>query len=90
MKARDIARKRSKETGNEDDKRIYRKLRNKVTASIKKDRREYYKVQYKECEDNKDTSKLHKIAKTQAGWNKSGPPASLVIGGKKTLLLLVV
>ena len=25
---------------------------------------------------------MYKIAKTQAGWNKSGPPTSLIIGGK--------
>ena len=82
MAERDNARQRSIETEELEDKQEYRKLRNKVTKEVRKDRDNYYKKQYTECEKELNSSSLYKIAKKQAGMKNNGPPASLVINGQ--------
>ena len=81
MTERDVARVKAKETGNADDWRLYRTLRNKVFAEIKRNRSDFYKAKYQEYEEEKDTSKLFKLAKKQLGWKTSGPPTSLLKNG---------
>ena len=82
MIERDVARTRAKTTGDEMDKNLYKRLRNKVTKQVRQDRSKYLNDKYQECEKNNNISELYKIAKKQAGWNKTGPPASLLIEGR--------
>ena len=82
MKLRDEARNLSKRTNDDEDKRKYKILRNKVTRYVRKDRIEHFRNIYNECEEKNDSAKLYKTAKIQAGWKSNGPPMALVIEGK--------
>ena len=53
----------------------------KVTAEVIKDRKNYFKKQYDECDEKNDSKKLYSIVKKQLGWNKNCPPTSLVKDG---------
>ena len=79
---RDAARNVSKITNSEEDKMIYRRLRNKATMEVRKDRQDFFRKQYNDCEYSNDSSKLYKTTKIQAGWKTNGPPVSLVINGQ--------
>ena len=83
MEDRYLARAAARTSGTQEDYQKYKKLRNKVTSQTKKDKKEYLNKIYKECEEQKDTTRLYSTAKAQAGWNRTGPPASLVIEGQK-------
>ena len=82
MELRDAARLTAKATDLPEDKLEYRRLRNLATREIRKDRSEYYKRQYDDCEKDKNSEKLYKIAKDQIGWRQTGAPVSLVSQGQ--------
>ena len=73
MFERDIARNVSKISNTEEDKKNYRRLRNKVIMDVKKDIKDYFRKQYNKCETENDLSQLYKTAKIQAGWKTNGP-----------------
>ena len=81
MESRDKARTDASQTNDPELWKSYRKLRNIVTTEIKKNRKNYYKTIYQDCEEQNDTGKLYKTIKSQLGWNNSGPPTVLTKDG---------
>ena len=78
MGERDKLRSEAKSTNSDETWKKYRKLHNKVTKEVAADRKKFFKDKYDECEVNNDQAKLYKVAKSQLGWNVSGPPSMLV------------
>ena len=79
MEQRDIARMEAVRTDTEENWKNFRKLRNKVTELVKKDKRNYMYNLYNNTE--KDPKTLYRITRSQLGWSTAGPPSSLLVDG---------
>ena len=82
IKDRDLLKDIAVETNNENDWKLYRSTRNRVTLKIKKDKMNYFKDLYNRAEGNKDTKSLFRISKEQLGWVSEGPPTALSVEGE--------
>ena len=56
-------------------------LRNKVTAKIKKDRKNNIVKKYAEFEEKNEVGATYKMAKQQAGWKSTTTPISFLVDG---------
>ena len=73
IKIRDAAKIKARQSNSEDDWKLYRTNRNKVTEMIKQDKKNYFTEMYKQAEENKDVKNLFRISKEQLGWESGGP-----------------
>ena len=80
IKKRDNAMITMKTTGNQDNVRQFRTLRNRVHKLIKMDKEQQIKKTFEETEG--DTKKQWKTTKQYAGWNKNISPTSISMNGK--------
>ena len=71
MHERNSLRTQASRTGSTELWNKYRTARNKVTAEVQKDRKNYFKKQYDECDAKNDSKKLYSTVKKQLGWNKN-------------------
>ena len=79
MKERDLAQKRASETENVEDWEQYRRMRNTINNTIRKEKKEWKEAKLKSCGD--DTGTVWKNIKTWLGWSSGGPPSKLVENG---------
>ena len=82
MKARDTARNLAVISSQQEDWKIYRKLRNKCTADVKKDKTEYLQKQFMEYEKENDVKSLYSNLKKNMGWKKSSHPTAFRMEGE--------
>ena len=77
---RNTAQEQAAQSGDADDWRLFRTLRNQVTAKSRKDRKEWEKKKF-DSEENSSTD-IWKTVKGWLGWNSGGPPTQLFSDGK--------
>ena len=83
MTERDNRRQEAVATNREDDWKQFRKIRNKVTEEVRKDRKKHFQKMYSQAEDKKDSKSLFRITKDQLGWGGGGgPPTALAVEGR--------
>ena len=82
MKTRDETRELARRLQSDIHWESYKKLRNKCTEKIKKDKSEYYYNQYNDLEINKDIKGTYNLMKNQAGWRNEGPPKQFLVAGR--------
>ena len=77
MKQRDIAQELASNTGDQDDWRKFRNLRNTAVTRLRKEKNEWEKNQL----DNlgKNSTDLWRNVKGWLGWKNSGPPTQLFV-----------
>ena len=80
IKERNYAQKVASASGNIDDWRYYKHLRNSTTSKMRVEKRNWESKKLNNCEH--DTGTLWKNVKSFIGWNKSGPPSQLFHNGK--------
>ena len=83
MEERDEVHEFARITGEDEMWTMYRKIRNKCTEAVKKDRKEYFGKMYDACETERDISRLYKTTRKQLGREESGPPVSFLIDGRR-------
>ena len=76
MSNRDAARKTASETNLNDDWIHYRKIRNKCTSEVSKDKNKFFEEQFKNFEEQNDLKSIYKQVKQNLGWKNSGPPVA--------------
>ena len=76
MQSRDDARTKAVQSSQEEDWKSYRRLRNKCSTEVVRDRNKYNADRYESCENNNDVKGLYQHVKNQMGWKKSGPPSA--------------
>ena len=81
MTARDTAREIARRSGDPEDWKHYRTLRNQVNRQVTLDKKCHYDDIYKRLDTNNDVGALYKTAKTQAGMNKNTSPTSFLQEG---------
>ena len=67
MTARDTAREQARRSGDPEDWKNYRLLRNQVNRQVTLDKKSHYDDIYKRLDSNNDVGATYKTAKTQAG-----------------------
>ena len=80
MKERNVAQNKAFVTKHPDDYRLFKSLRNQVTARMRKEKTAWEKLKLSSARN--DPSKLWKNIKSWLAWNKSGPPTRLFHNGK--------
>ena len=76
---REAAQKKAMTSGNPEDNRDYRSLRNQTLASLRADRKRWEQERLS-CTNS--PAEVWRTAKEVVGWNRSGPPTQLYIEGK--------
>ena len=76
---RDLAQKKATETGNDDDWKTFRKLRNQLNSRLKKEKSQWQASRLEKCTNTSDT---WKTVKNWLGWKTGGPPTQLVVNGE--------
>ena len=66
-----------------EDWSLYRQLKNKCTARIKKDRSTNLKNKYEKLEKENDSAGLYKLVKSKMGWKTKGNPEFFLVDGRK-------
>ena len=79
IKKRNLAQQRANRTKDKDDWRYYKKLRNKVTNILRKEKKLWQSN--KLVQFGKDTSSIWKNVKSWLGWSSGGPPTKLMSNG---------
>ena len=79
MKARDTAQKKATETQHPDDWRLYRNIRNKVTARMKSEKAAWEKQRLDHTQNT--STNLWKSIEGWLNWKTSGPPSQLFSDG---------
>ena len=77
MKERDEMRQEAVNSKRMEDWKKYRQMRNKCTAELRNDRKNFLRKQYELHEENNDVKSLYNQLKNQMGWKANGPPVSL-------------
>ena len=77
---REVAHKKAIHTDHPDDWRLFRSIRNQVTAKLKKDKREWETKRLNF--DEHDPAKIWNSVKGWLGWNTGGTPKQLFWQGK--------
>ena len=85
MVSRDKAQQRAAESGKPEDWTAYRRIRNKVTASLKKDKRKWEANQLNH--KIHDPTALWRNMKQWLNWAKGGPPAQLCSPETRNMLI---
>ena len=83
IRNRDVARNTAALTNLEADWGLYKNLRNKCTAAIRKERKVQLEKKYNECINDKNSSKLFTLTKKQLGMRSGGPPETFHLDGRK-------
>ena len=76
---RDLAQMRAAESGEENDWKMFKQLRNNINNRLKVERRQWQARRLERCANTSDT---WRIIKSWLGWNGGGPPTRLVVGGE--------
>ena len=79
MNDRDLAQKTAAETGNEEDWKKFKVLRNQIKGILKKEKRDWQASRLENCAT---TSGIWKTVKSWLGWNTGGTPTQLVVNGQ--------
>ena len=79
MKERDEAQKAATESGDPDDKRLYKNLCNSVTKILKNDKKVWEEAKLKNT--NNDPNAVWSTVKTWLKWGNKGPPSRLAVNG---------
>ena len=79
MNERDLAQKTAAETGNEEDWKKFKVLRNQINGILKKEKRDWQASRLENCAT---TSDIWKTVKSWLGWNTGGTPTQLVVNGE--------
>ena len=82
MTMRDNMREKARRTRNVDDWGSYKIARNKCTSMVIKDRKNYFKKKFNECEEDGNVKKLYQLTKNQLGWKTGGPPVTFQQDGR--------
>ena len=83
MERRDILRDRAVSSQSPADWNLFKIMKNKCTASLKRDKKQHYINLYKKFENENDVSNLYKTTKHQLGWKSGVTPESFLIDGKR-------
>ena len=67
-------------TNDPDDWRIFRSLRNRTTAKVRKDKKNWEKERFSQDKDS--SSDIWKAVKGWLGWSTAGPPTQLFCEGR--------
>ena len=79
QRERNLAQQKASVTNEAEDWRIFRSLRNRTTASIRKDKKEWEEKKF-QCEEN-SSSDMWRTVKGWLGWQTGGPPTQLYHDG---------
>ena len=82
MAERDHAQKIAADTESENDWKLFKRIRNRVNAILRNEKRNWQRKKFKECEDANDTKQIWKTVKSSLNWTTSGAPTQLFYGGK--------
>ena len=74
MVERDAARKSASDSNSPEDWQKYRKLRNKCTSEVSKDKNKFLEKQFENFESKNDLKSIYSQVKNNMGWKNSGPP----------------
>ena len=77
QKQRNSAQKRAALTGNPEDWRIFRSLRNRATASVRKDKARWERNKFSDVDHS--STDIWRTVKTWLGWNSGGTPSQLFL-----------
>ena len=77
---RDLAQEKAARTGETEDWKIYKKLRNNINNTLKKEKKLWHIKKINDCEEN--SSNIWRNVKDWLGWNTGGPPTQLIINGE--------
>ena len=80
QKQRNSAQKRAALTGNPEDWRIFRSLRNRATASVRKDKARWERNKFSDVDHS--STDIWRTVKTWLGWNSGGTPSQLFFEGR--------
>ena len=69
-------------TDSREDWHAYKVMRNKVTESIRRDKKNYFDKLFKDADEKKDAKSLFRITREKLGWTTGGPPTALVHEGE--------
>ena len=81
MKDRDSAQQIATRSRDQDDWEVYKKLRNDVTALLRKDKLAWQKAKLEDCETNSDSGKMWKSISGWLGWSSARSPSKLLHEG---------
>ena len=79
MNERDLAQKRAAKSGDSDDWKEFKRLRNRINGLLKHEKRSWESRRLDSCSS---TSDIWKTVKNWLGWRTGGPPTQLVINGE--------
>ena len=80
QKERSLAQERAALTNDPDDWRIFRSIRNKTTASVRRDKRNWEAKKF--SDDSISSGDIWKSVKGYLGWNTGGTPSQLLYNGR--------
>ena len=81
MKVRDRAQQVASDSGMGEDWDSYKKLRNEVTAQLRKDKADWQQKKLQSCEETCDTGKMWKNILGWLNWSSSSSPTKLISQG---------
>ena len=76
---RNLAHKRAAKSGNEDDWKEFKRIRNRVNSILRKEKSSWQSKRLESCTSTSDT---WRTVKNWLGWTTGGPPSKLVIDGE--------
>ena len=82
MKERDRKREEAKRTQEVRDWTEFRRIQNKVSAEINKDKKNLFNKKYNDFGTNRNIKQLYSTTKKELGWKTGGSPATLVYEDK--------
>ena len=80
IRLRDYAQKKASETGDVEDWKDYKTLRNSINSTLRKEKECWQKHQIEDCSG--DSRSIWQNLKNWLGWRSGGPPTKLLENGK--------
>ena len=69
-------------TDNQEDWKNFKKVRNAVTESVRREKKNNIKELFEKADKDRDASSLFRITREKLGWVTGGPPSALTLDGK--------